>query len=217
MTAPLPAVVDHLWQSTLFAGMVWLVTLALRSNGARVRYWLWTAASLKFLVPVSALISLGALFRWRTVPAITQPAVSFVIEEVLTPAAVVTNVMAAPASVTPAFVPWLVLAAWAAGTACVIASWRRHWLPIRDALRNATPIILDAQAGAAGLVVMSAPSMLEPGVIGFRRPVLLLPDGRGSRTVPRPLPRQSAGGGAHARRSGVLVPPDALVDRNADD
>ena len=49
------ALVDHLWQSTLFAVLVWLATMALRSNGARVRFWLWTAASIKFLVPLSML------------------------------------------------------------------------------------------------------------------------------------------------------------------
>jgi len=42
---------NHLWQSTLFAATVWILTLALRKNEARVRHRLWLAASLKFLVP----------------------------------------------------------------------------------------------------------------------------------------------------------------------
>lgn len=50
-----PALVNHLWQSTLFVLIVWLATLALRNNGARVRCWLWTAASLKCLIPFSML------------------------------------------------------------------------------------------------------------------------------------------------------------------
>ncbi len=48
-----PAVGNHLWQSTLFAVAAGLLTLALRKNHARARYWLWLAASLKFLVPFS--------------------------------------------------------------------------------------------------------------------------------------------------------------------
>ena len=36
-----------------------LLTLALRSNAARIRFWLWFAASLKFLVPFTALVFLG--------------------------------------------------------------------------------------------------------------------------------------------------------------
>ena len=36
----------HLWQSTLVLGVVWLTTLALRGNRARVRYRLWQAAAI---------------------------------------------------------------------------------------------------------------------------------------------------------------------------
>jgi bla regulator protein blaR1 len=31
---------NHLWQSTLFAAIAWLLTLLLRRNRAQVRYWL---------------------------------------------------------------------------------------------------------------------------------------------------------------------------------
>ena len=34
------ALADHLWQSPLFAGAARLVTLMLRYNGARARFWL---------------------------------------------------------------------------------------------------------------------------------------------------------------------------------
>ena len=57
------ALFDHLWQSTLFCGGAWLVAIGLRANGAALRHWLWLLASLKFLVPFSALYSIGALAR----------------------------------------------------------------------------------------------------------------------------------------------------------
>ena len=41
------ALLDHIWQSTLFAGAACLLTLAFRQNGAAVRFWLWFAASMK--------------------------------------------------------------------------------------------------------------------------------------------------------------------------
>ena len=47
----LSPIANHLWQSTLFAGAAGLLTLILRKNPARVRHWIWVAASLKFLVP----------------------------------------------------------------------------------------------------------------------------------------------------------------------
>jgi hypothetical protein len=63
-TALAPGVGNHLWQSTLFAAVAGLLTLALRKNHARARYWLWLAASLKFLVPFSLLTALGSR-AWR--------------------------------------------------------------------------------------------------------------------------------------------------------
>src|ERR1700722_18819865 len=57
-----PALGNHLWQSTIFAAVVAALALALRNNQARTRYWLWLAASLKFLFPFSLLVSLGSYF-----------------------------------------------------------------------------------------------------------------------------------------------------------
>jgi hypothetical protein len=57
---------NHLWQSTLRVLVAWVLTLALRENRAAVRHWIWFAASVKFLVPFSLLVSVGALFQWRT-------------------------------------------------------------------------------------------------------------------------------------------------------
>jgi hypothetical protein len=57
-----PALANHLWQSTVFAVAAWLVALLLRRNQAQVRYGLWLAASLKFLIPLSLLIELGGFF-----------------------------------------------------------------------------------------------------------------------------------------------------------
>src|SRR6185503_10910344 len=54
------ALIDHLWQSTLFGAAIWSITLALRANSAAVRHGLWLLASIKFLVPFSALYLAGA-------------------------------------------------------------------------------------------------------------------------------------------------------------
>jgi len=60
---------DHLWQSTLVAALVWLLTLMLRRNSATIRYRLWLAASLKFLAPFSLLAMLGARTFVQPIPA----------------------------------------------------------------------------------------------------------------------------------------------------
>ena len=58
-TSIAPAMGNHLWQSTLFAVVAGLLTLMLRKNQARARYWIWMAASLKFLIPFSLLVGIG--------------------------------------------------------------------------------------------------------------------------------------------------------------
>jgi hypothetical protein len=155
------AIVTHLWQSTLFAVVVWLTVLALRANHARLRYWLWTAASLKFLVPFSWLVGLGAQVRWRTAAEVAQPAATFVIDEVLTPP--VLAVAAVPStgawSASP-LLPWVMAALWLAGTLAVLAWWWRQWRPVRAALRAASPVGLGPSFDASGLLVMSSPSAL---------------------------------------------------------
>jgi len=53
--------INHLWQSTLFAALAWLLVVTLlRSNRPQSRYAVWVAASVKFLVPFAALIDLGS-------------------------------------------------------------------------------------------------------------------------------------------------------------
>ena len=67
---------NHLWQSTLFAaGAALVVVLALRRNEARIRYWVWFAASLKFLVPFSLLIDFGSRLA-RSAPSTNSRASS---------------------------------------------------------------------------------------------------------------------------------------------
>src|SRR5918999_438305 len=63
-----PRIADHLWQTTLFALLVFAATLTLRRGPARVRHVLWMLASLKLLVPAALLVFLaeeaGINFLW---------------------------------------------------------------------------------------------------------------------------------------------------------
>src|SRR5947207_16008693 len=67
-----PALGNHLWQSTLFAITAGILTWILRKNHARARYWLWLAASVKFLIPFSLLVGLGSHLTWSHVAAGTN-------------------------------------------------------------------------------------------------------------------------------------------------
>ena len=59
---------NHVWQSTLSAGVIAVVAFALRHNRARLRYGLWLAASVKFLVPFAAMAAVGGLVQWQQAP-----------------------------------------------------------------------------------------------------------------------------------------------------
>src|ERR1043166_6246831 len=50
---------NHLWQSTIFTLAVALTTFTLRRNSARLGFWLWFAGSVKYLIPISTLVSMG--------------------------------------------------------------------------------------------------------------------------------------------------------------
>src|ERR1043166_8837148 len=79
------AVANHLWQSTLFAGVAGLLAVALRNNHARVRHGVWLAASCKFLIPFSVLVALGGHIRWRTATETAQSNMAIAINEVSQP------------------------------------------------------------------------------------------------------------------------------------
>lgn len=86
---PLPGgflpVANHLWQSTLIAGIAGLLTLLLRNNRAHARYCVWLAASAKFLVPFSLLMLVGGLVGRHSVIVPARARVPVVIEQVNEP------------------------------------------------------------------------------------------------------------------------------------
>jgi bla regulator protein blaR1 len=80
-----PALANHLWQSTLFAITPGLLTWPLRSNCARVRYWFWQAASIKFLLPFFPLVWLGNSQAMPRTPASTNEGFCVALEQVSHP------------------------------------------------------------------------------------------------------------------------------------
>src|SRR5689334_11504362 len=77
-------IANHLWQSTLFAAGVAVVAYALRNNHARTRYWLWMAASLKFLVPFALLVTLGGRVEKAPLVPVVPGVPALVVEQIST-------------------------------------------------------------------------------------------------------------------------------------
>jgi bla regulator protein blaR1 len=174
------SVLNHLWQSTLFAIAAGLLALALRKNRAPERYWLWFAASVKFLIPFSLLVTIGHQFEWRTAPAGAQPQFSSVVQEISQPfAPEAPALVSARKSPTPNDIQIALRSTWLCGLFVVVIAWARQWLRVRRALFAASPVQLNLPIQA-----MSSPEQLEPGVFGVFRPVLLLPEGITDRLTP---------------------------------
>ncbi len=157
---------DHLWQSTLFAGAAGLLTLALRQNGARARFWLWFAASLKFLLPFTLLAALGE----RLAHLLPLPRLLLVIPPAAQNFSAPMRALAAPHAQTPDAGP-LLLGIWLLGLGAILSLRLVRWLKLRAMVQGARELSLP---GARVRVAASA-SLLEPGLVGIFKPVVLLP------------------------------------------
>jgi uncharacterized protein (TIGR03435 family) len=169
----LSPIANHLWQSTLFAGAAGLLTLIVRRNPARVRHWIWVAASIKFLVPFALLVALGSQVGSRTAPVSTPSVFSTVVDRVSEPfTGRVDSPSPLPSAPRANQLPLILWAAWAAGFAGIACAWWIRWRRITAVIRAGSPIELGLPVRA-----ISSRSFLEPGVFGIFRPVLLLPEG----------------------------------------
>jgi len=191
---------NHLWQSTVFAAFAALLTLALRKNRAHVRYCVWLAASLKFLVPFSLLISLGTQLPWQALPIAAQTNFSVAIEQVSLPFSTEIPVIAVePVAPRGSALPVLAFI-WAFGTAAFAIRWWRQWRRMGHAVAEAERLPL-----SIGVEVRSSPLALEPGVFGILRPVLLLPEGLADRLTPEQLQSILTHEMCHVRRRDNLA------------
>jgi bla regulator protein blaR1 len=176
---------NHLWQSTLFAAAVALACFALRRNSPRLRYWLWLAASLKFLLPFAAIVAVGARVQF---PPDTPSLHAVTVQRIST--------YFAPVSVFPAAAPrgqvssvratlrWPLVpgAIWLAGAMFLSFRWRRRWRTIHGAARTATRL-----AFGCAVPTLASSTTMEPGVFGIFRPVILLPEGIADNLTPEQL------------------------------
>ena len=183
----LAAMVNHLWQSTLYLLGAGVLILALKEQQARIRYAIWLSATAKFLLPFSAFIRLGGRLAPFHKAANHQAEFATVMRYAgrsFAPAE------AESVHVTyglSAWLPVLVGLLWLFGCSVVLAYYLRGWNAVRLVARKAVPMDegreADALRTAARRAALRSPVRLllssgatELGVIGVRRPALLFPE-----------------------------------------
>ncbi|HLK62816.1 MAG TPA: M56 family metallopeptidase [Bryobacteraceae bacterium] len=167
----LSQLMNHLWQSTVYAVGAGLLTLALRKNRAHVRFWLWLSASLKFLVPFALLMSLGSFVEWKPAPmargAATVPNAVFEAAEPFAAA-----LPAVPSkSNSHNWAGLLAASIWACGLSVIAGLRLRALLCIRAAVRESQ----SRRSPGCPIDIRFSRTLIEPGVVGVLHPVLMLP------------------------------------------
>lgn len=197
----LSPVANHLWQSTLFALAAGLLTLTVRKNRAAIRHAIWLAASLKFLVPFSLLISLGQSVEWSVPAAPIGPRISITLDQISEPFGPVASLPSTPVPSAPAdSLPAVWFSVWLLGFLVVGAYLYVRMRRVYTTLRTATPIDLRLP-----LMAVSSSTQFEPGIVGLFRPVLLLPEGIIERLTPDQFRAVIAHEICHVRRRDNLT------------
>jgi bla regulator protein blaR1 len=201
------ALSNHLWQSTVFGLAAALLAFVLRGNQARVRYWVWLAASVKFLIPFSPLVALGTHIGWRRTYA--PAAVTFPLIEAVQPYAPIGHAALATPAI-PNLLPIFVIALWFFGAAAVLFLWWLRWRRIARMLEGARPLTAGREIETlrrlgARIPAVSSSAPLEPGVFGIWRPILFWPAGISERLSDSQLESILAHETSHVRRRDNLA------------
>lgn len=190
-----PGLVNHLWQSSLFAAGVWLATLLLRKNQARVRYMLWLSASIKFLIPFSLLIGLGGFLpKPSHTPKEPYAALYSTADVIAQPFADNTQ-MPVPFSAHTsihrerftAYLPVVLALVWFGGAVTCLLVWYARWKQVCVMLKRAVPAeqgrevatlrrMKTSIVGNIRIPLLLSRDLIEPGIFGIFRPVLIWPE-----------------------------------------
>lgn len=187
---PVTALITHLVQSTAFAGVAWLLALALNRYPARVRFWVWMSASIKFLFPFALLTSLGARLAK---PHPVHSALYTLIEEFNQPFAKAQPPALGPVTSTHSlqgnsWLVWILAAVWVCGFFLMLLRWARQWRSAHRIVSDGEPLCqgpeIDALRSGESearirrpIPVVVTSEAVEPGVFGIVRPVLMWPNG----------------------------------------
>lgn len=185
-----PMVVNHLWQSTLFAVLAFAAILLLKRSPARARYAVWIMVSAKFILPSAMLVLLASQAGFEFPSLFTNDSGNAtVIAQVNEPVSDVywqesTVEETAPKSIE--IYPILAIV-WFVGFIVLMALWIRKRRNFARAMRAGVFVSKGREAEALNNVqswlfikrevrLIVSPRISEPGVWGIARPIIVLPE-----------------------------------------
>ncbi len=208
-----PRLVNHLWEATLLAILVFLAALALRHAPARARHRLWLLLAVKLAVPSFVLAGALALLP-RQEPAPSVEAVG----RWITVANTADLVVPAPSSSRHPEILCLGSLLWGAGFACMAGLLVRRQVALARLRATARPLTegpahdalarLGRSRPLPAVRLMASHEAAHLGTAGILRPVILVPDALAQVLQPLELEAILEHELAHVRRRDPLV--DAL-------
>lgn len=167
---------DHLWQSTLFAVAAAVAAGLLRRERAQWRYVVWLLAAFRFLIPVAWLTNWTERVEWGPASLAAHAVIESAGGLAAPFSAPLSNQQGVAEMLTPAAgsADWAValLVIWTSGTLLFLGGLLGAWLRIARIAREAE----QRQHGlSAPIPIRFTRTRLEPGLWGFRHPVILLP------------------------------------------
>ncbi len=217
-----PVMGDHLWQSSLFCALIGILAFALRKNQARIRYWVWLTASVKFLIPFSLLIALGSHLTRARLSTPTQAVVYSAVEDFSQPFGrpnlpVIYHLSPVAAPVNSLhLLPAMLVVVWLVGVIVILFRWFMGWTRILLVVRNAVSLGEGPEADAlrrlesnwgvrTPIILVRSRDWMEPGIFGIFRPVLIWPEGISGHLDARNIELILAHEICHARRRDNLT------------
>ncbi len=180
-------IANHLWQSTVFAWLAACLTLTLRKNPAHLRFTVWFAASVKFLLPFALLVRVGHVLgtESRTPSPRLLVSVLEIAGQPFSRPIVSVAVHSTWREEFAATFPVLLCAFWIIGVTGIFAMWGLRWFQIFHIQRSAKPLnegpefdclqLLALASGIRSIPILLSEQRFEPGIFGIVRPVLLWP------------------------------------------
>lgn len=199
-----PNLVVHLWEATLFVGLLALGVRLLKRAPASTRYWFWLLAAVKLLIPSVLLAWLVSEVR-SAAPAPTPPPLEQATDglpasdsgrplyEVLSPLLLSRPIAGQPVSAAVHNELYCTLTlVWLTGFAFFVVRWAIGSMSLARAVRSSHRLVSSRETEIlkrlrsrlllkqdVDIVVSS--KVTEAGLWGIRKPTVLLPEGAASR------------------------------------